>query len=524
MRRLASVLHDAKSGLFASAVDREWLLDWLRAGAAENRMRVWKTELARLEEFGVDVIACTDPRFPANLLALRRLGDEKLRDVPPVLFVRGKLLPSDDLAVSVVGKRDPDPAHLRRARVITSGLAERGFTIVSGLAKGIDEQAHNAALEAGGRTIAVFGTPINKVYPALHRGLARRIASSGACVSQFLPTTRPGRWAFPVRNITTSGLSLGTFVVAAEERSGALIQAKAALKQDRRVFLVRDLVKGQPWATEMMKNPLVTVVRDSSEIVDAANRAVLTSWQVTTSWTSQVHLETGLIAVPAVQRGVCASCRTAVTPSDEECYRCSPRRNARQRWSVLPISLSENSGPLHYHLRCYKDGPIENREELTQRLAELLETFLRHHLESCLGSTVDRVATVPSQKRDAPWQIVARVPRFRGYRNMLRWGTQPDGSEGPVADPEVGGKRVLLIDDTLTRGDTIFRAAEALYAANATVVGPLVIGRYIRQWYDHSQDYNGIELLSRLRDIPWDPKKCGLCAGVKFNPPLQGRQ
>ena len=173
----------------------------------------------------------------------------------------------------MVGTRTPSREGVRLATHIASELAMSGITIVSGLAKGIDTAAHAAAINAGGRTIAVYGTTIDRVYPAGNKGLARSVARSGACVSQFLPTTRTGPWCFPVRNITTSGLSLGTIVVEAGPTSGARMQAEAALAHGKRVFLVEELTR-QTWAREMAENPQVTSVSKAQDIALAVDQEV----------------------------------------------------------------------------------------------------------------------------------------------------------------------------------------------------------------------------------------------------------
>jgi DNA processing protein len=193
-------------------------------------------------------------------------------DHPPVLFVRGTLQASDARSVAVVGTRQPSRAGLELATSLARQLAATGITIVSGLAKGIDTAAHAAALNAGGRTVAVFGTTIDQVYPASNKSLARSVSRSGACVSQFLPGHATGPWSFPVRNVTASGLSLGTIVVEAGATSGARLQAQAAVAHGKKVFLVEQLVTGQPWASEMAAaEPLVTVARDADAILEAVD-------------------------------------------------------------------------------------------------------------------------------------------------------------------------------------------------------------------------------------------------------------
>lgn len=246
------------SGGHLDEPDRQWLENGLR-GAAQRRDG-WARELERLTEEGVSVVASTGAGYPVNLTLVH--------DGPPLLFVQGDLREQDRRAVAVVGTRDASKAGLDLAQTIACDLVAREFAVVSGLAKGIDTAAHAAALNVGGRTIAVYGTPIDKVYPAANRSLARRIADTGACVSQFLPGVRTGRWSFPARNLTGSGLSLATVVVEASESSGARLQAQAALRHGKRVFLVESLVTAQLWAKQMAAESCnAMVVSDVAEIV-----------------------------------------------------------------------------------------------------------------------------------------------------------------------------------------------------------------------------------------------------------------
>ena len=161
----------------------------------------------------------------------------------------------------------PDSIWLRTLQKGWLRAATRLFPV---RLRDIDTAAHASSLNAGGRTIAVFGTPIDKIYPAANRALARRITDRGACVSQFLPRVRTGRWSFPARNLTGSGLALATVVVEASESSGVRHQAQAALRHGKRVFLVESLVTSQPWAQQMQSESLnTTVVCDSDQIVEA---------------------------------------------------------------------------------------------------------------------------------------------------------------------------------------------------------------------------------------------------------------
>jgi len=162
----------------------------------------------------------------------------RITDPPGVLFVRGRLEPCDALAVAVVGARNASPYGKRVAWQLAGGLARAGYTVVSGLARGIDAAAHRGALDAGGRTIAVLGTGVLTIYPPEHEDLAAEVIARGAVVSEAPPLAEAHAGAFPQRNRIVSGLSLGTVVVEAAERSGALITARLATEQGREVFAV----------------------------------------------------------------------------------------------------------------------------------------------------------------------------------------------------------------------------------------------------------------------------------------------
>jgi DNA processing protein len=157
---------------------------------------------------------------------------------PPVLYVRGKLLPSDDFAVAMVGTRRISAYGQQITRDTSLYLAGHGLTIVSGLARGVDALAHQSALQAGGRTIAVLGSGVDVIYPPEHRKLAEAIIENGAVISDYPLGTQPEGVNFPPRNRIISGLSLATVVVEAGERSGALITSDFALEQGREVFAV----------------------------------------------------------------------------------------------------------------------------------------------------------------------------------------------------------------------------------------------------------------------------------------------
>lgn len=201
------------------------------AGLARRRSELDPVkEAARLESLGIAFTCYTDPAYPENLL--------QLYDYPPVIFHRGHLKAADKLAVALVGSRRPSPYGLVVAEKLAKDLAAVGVTVVSGLARGIDTAAHRGALAAGGRTLAVLGCGPDVIYPKENQKIMDKIINEGAVISEFPPGTPPEPWRFPVRNRIISGLSLGTVVVEAAEKSGALITADYALEQGRDVMAV----------------------------------------------------------------------------------------------------------------------------------------------------------------------------------------------------------------------------------------------------------------------------------------------
>jgi DNA processing protein len=187
-------------------------------------------ELERLQSTEISIMTLGDADYPQ---ALRWIPEP-----PPVLYIWGTFRPEDQLALAVVGSRKPSPYGQLAAQRLSAELARYGFTVVSGLARGIDSLAHQGALQGGGRTIAVLGSGINVVYPPEHRRLYEAISAQGAVLSEFPFDTKPDRWNFPRRNRIISGLTLGTLVVEASDQSGSLHTARHALEQGREVFAV----------------------------------------------------------------------------------------------------------------------------------------------------------------------------------------------------------------------------------------------------------------------------------------------
>ncbi|NDJ86225.1 MAG: DNA-protecting protein DprA [Chloroflexi bacterium] len=188
--------------------------------------------LERLADLGARICTLEDPDYP-RLLA-------EIHDAPPIFYIKGELLPADERALAIVGTRRPTAYGAGVAGDLASALARADITIVSGLAIGIDVAAHRAALEAGGRTIAVMGNGIDQIYPPQNARLADDIVRNrqGAILTEYPPRTPPDAKHFPARNRIISGLSLGVLVVEAPEQSGALLKANLAAEQGREVFAV----------------------------------------------------------------------------------------------------------------------------------------------------------------------------------------------------------------------------------------------------------------------------------------------
>ena len=184
----------------------------------------------KLTSKGIKVLIWSDEHYPPHLL--------EIAQPPPVLYCLGEITEADKLAMAIVGTRNVTSYGKQLCKDTAAYLAGHGITIVSGLARGVDAIAHQAALEIGGRTIAVLGSGVDVIYPPEHRKLAEEIIKNGAVISDYPPGTKPDGINFPPRNRIISGLSRGTIVIEAGERSGALITAKFAVEQGRDVFAV----------------------------------------------------------------------------------------------------------------------------------------------------------------------------------------------------------------------------------------------------------------------------------------------
>jgi DNA processing protein len=231
VERLVQHFGSASATLAAPARALQGVLrrNGIPAAIAQSRTMDTRGWWRRARAVGARAVVRTDAGYP-KLLA-------QLYDPPPILWVRGEFPAPDAACAAIVGTRRATPYGRRLARDIAADLASRGVWVISGMALGIDGEAHEGALAAGGRTLAILGSGIDRIYPRTHYGLARRIETSGGLVSEFPPgsAARPGN--FPRRNRIIAGLCSATVVIEAYEKGGALITAKMALDQNREVFV-----------------------------------------------------------------------------------------------------------------------------------------------------------------------------------------------------------------------------------------------------------------------------------------------
>jgi DNA processing protein len=230
-----------------------------------------EAELTQWRKAGFEVITVRDTDYPRNL--------KKVHDRPPLLFLAGRLTTEDQRSVAVIGARRASDQGLALAADFATELTAAGWVVVSGLAAGIDTAAHRAALEHGGRTLAVIGTGLAQSFPPENAQLQGTIAGRGAVISQFWPDSPPTRQSFPMRNAVMSGISRGSVVIEASERSGARVQARLARAHRRPVFLHARLL-GQAWADELVQRHGVQAVTSAAEVMKALERPpTRSSWQ-----------------------------------------------------------------------------------------------------------------------------------------------------------------------------------------------------------------------------------------------------
>jgi DNA processing protein len=256
-----SAWHAAPLELARAGLDRKSLQNLL---AMRGKLDL-DAEMRRIEDAGAHVLTLQDENYPRLL--------RQIHLPPPVLYVRGSCLPEDEWAIAVVGTRRAKAYGREVTRYLAGGLARNGITVVSGMARGIDSQAHRTALEAGGRTIAVLGSGIDIIYPHENVDLAQDIVNRGALMTEYPLGTKPDRRNFPPRNRIISGLTLGTLVTQAGEGSGALITAYFALEQGREVFAVPGslLDRGSSGTNRLIQQGEAKLVLNVEDILEELN-------------------------------------------------------------------------------------------------------------------------------------------------------------------------------------------------------------------------------------------------------------
>jgi DNA processing protein len=224
-------------------------------------LKVATSDLASWRERGYTTTAFTEEHYPVQL--------REVHEMPPIIWTRGKL-ETKDQGVSVVGTRKPSEWALEYTDAVAKGLVAAGITVVSGLASGIDTQAHKSALDAGGRTVAVLGCGLDHSYPPENSRLQERIANTGLLLSQFSPAMGPTSHSFPMRNAVMSGYSRVTLIVEAGEHSGTRIQGRVAVAHGRAVILTNRIVEATEWGVALAKRPGVFVASTSDEALSLA--------------------------------------------------------------------------------------------------------------------------------------------------------------------------------------------------------------------------------------------------------------
>jgi len=223
-------------------------------------------EFEKLSKQGIDILTIQDKSYPKIL--------KEIHDPPVLLYIKGQFKPADDFCLAIIGTRKPTSYGIQAVTDLTRKLSSAGLTIVSGLALGIDTLAHRACLNANGRTIAVIGSGIDlpSIYPQTNRKLAEQISDSGAVISEYPLGTQAMPYHFPARNRIISGLSLGTLVIEAAQKSGTFLTANHALSQNRQVFAIPGPIYSQ---NSIGPNNLIKMgaklVSDAQDVLEELN-------------------------------------------------------------------------------------------------------------------------------------------------------------------------------------------------------------------------------------------------------------
>ena len=266
IRRLLAAFGSAEKSIAATSAELaqiDGLTPDVRQQLIDGRSRApLAQELKLIDQHQCYIVTINDESYPPLL--------KQIHDPPVLLYIIGKFSLQNTPSIAIVGSRSPTEYGKTTSQQLSYQLAERGITVVSGFARGIDTCVHRGALEAGGRTVAVFGCGLSIIYPETNRGLAAEIIESGALVSEFPMTMPPRGKNFPRRNRVISGLTLGTLVVEASERSGSLITARHAAEQGREVFAVPgQIFSGVSRGTHSLINQGATLINSVDDLLDA---------------------------------------------------------------------------------------------------------------------------------------------------------------------------------------------------------------------------------------------------------------
>ena len=266
IRRLLAAFGSAEKSIAATSAELaqiDGLTPDVRQHLIDGRSRApLAQELELIDQHQCHIVTINDNTYPPLL--------KQIDDPPVLLYIIGEFPLPDAPSIAIVGSRSPTEYGKTISQQLSHQLAERGIMVVSGFARGIDTCVHRGALEAGGRTIAVFGCGLSIIYPETNRGLAAEIIESGALISEFPMTVPPRGTNFPRRNRVISGLTLGTLVVEASERSGSLITARHAAEQGREVFAVPgQIFSGVSRGTHALINQGATLINSVDDLLDA---------------------------------------------------------------------------------------------------------------------------------------------------------------------------------------------------------------------------------------------------------------
>ena len=264
-------------------------------------------EERKAEKLGARIVTQTDDDYPAVL--------RTIHDPPLALYVKGTLVEEDKQSLCVIGSRRASHYGIQTSDRLSFQLAKCGFTIISGLARGIDGAAHEGALKAGGRTIAVLGSALDCLYPAEHEELAEKIAKSGAVISEFPLGTAPGRTTFPMRNRIVSGMTMGSVVVEAARGSGAMITVEEAISQGRLIFAVPGRIDS-PGSSGCHK-----LIKDGAKLVETAEDIIEEFEYISQQNDSEVVEQTlfPLISLSDAEQAVVDALQGAGMSIDELC-------------------------------------------------------------------------------------------------------------------------------------------------------------------------------------------------------------